>query len=211
MAQRRLDSYRVLLYGEALPDEIAQGAGADPITWRMQQFGTKHLRHAAALQFAMDKSGYGKREPPAVRVWGVAMHESSDSGVAFVVKVSVQDNQTRPVPHQVATGVHGNFAVNPMSIEAQVQGGALMGLSMCLPGAVITLKADGVWCNRAISATPRCRASPRCPQSPCTSCRARRRPPAMGRPGLPPLAPALANVIAKPTGKRLRVLPFDLA
>ncbi len=33
--------------------------------------------------------------------------------------------------------------INPKTVEAQVQGGALMGLSMCLPGAAITLK-DGV-------------------------------------------------------------------
>jgi isoquinoline 1-oxidoreductase beta subunit len=33
----------------------------------------------------------------------------------------------------------------------------------------------------------------------------------MGEPGLPPLAPAFANAIAKLSGKRLRKLPFDLA
>jgi isoquinoline 1-oxidoreductase beta subunit len=33
----------------------------------------------------------------------------------------------------------------------------------------------------------------------------------MGEPGLPPLAPAYANALARLTGRRLRELPFRLA
>ena len=48
-----------------------------------------------------------------------------------------------PKLHSITAGVHCNLVVNPKSVEAQVQGGALMGLSMCLPGAAITLNPDG--------------------------------------------------------------------
>jgi isoquinoline 1-oxidoreductase beta subunit len=33
----------------------------------------------------------------------------------------------------------------------------------------------------------------------------------MGEPALPPLAPALANAVARLTGKRLREMPFKMA
>jgi len=36
-------------------------------------------------------------------------------------------------------------------------------------------------------------------------------PTGMGEPGLPALAPAFANAVAKLTGQRLRELPFKLA
>src|SRR5205823_8975518 len=103
--------------------------------------GDEHPRHRAALQLAVDRSGYGKAPLADGRAWGVAVHESFGSVVAYVVEASVKDGQ--PVLHRVTAGVHCNLAVNPRTIEAQVQGAAVMGLSMCLPGSAITLK-DGV-------------------------------------------------------------------
>ncbi len=194
---------------ETLLDEIAQAAGADPVAWRMQQFAGKHPRHAAALQLAVDRSGYGKRELPAGRAWGVAVHQSFNSVVAFVVEASVEDNGTRPVLHKATAGVHCNLAVNPLSVQAQVQGAALMGLGMCVPGAAITLK-DGVvqQSNFGDYSVPRITAMPEITVHIVPSADA---PTGMGEPGLPPLAPAFANAIAKLTGKRLRELPFKLA
>ena len=192
---------------ETLVDEIAQAAGQDPVAWRMRQFGAKHARHAAALQAAVDHSGYGKRELPVGHAWGVAVHESFASVVAYVVEASVAD--AGPVLHRVTAGVHCNLAVNPASVEAQVQGAALMGLSMCLPGAAITLK-DGVveQSNFGDFQVPRITAMPQIAVHIVPSAEA---PTGMGEPGLPPLAPAFANAVAKLTGKRLRELPFRLA
>src|SRR2546427_11074920 len=78
----------------------------------------------------------------------------------FRSEASVKDG--RPVLHKATAGVHCNLAVNPRTIEAQVQGAALMGLSMCLPGAAITLK-DGVveQSNFGDFAVPRIRSEER--------------------------------------------------
>jgi isoquinoline 1-oxidoreductase beta subunit len=136
----------------------------------------------------------------------VAVHESFNSVVAYVVEASVQGG--KPTLHSVTAGVHCNRVINPQTVEAQVQGGALMGLSMCLPGAAITLK-DGVvqQSNFADYAVPRITDMPQIAVHTVPSDDA---PTGMGEPGLPPLAPAFANAIASLTGKPLRELPFRL-
>ena len=192
---------------ETLIDEIARQTRQDPVAYRMKLIGDEHPRHRAALQLAVDKSGYGKKKLPAGRAWGVAVHESFNTVVAYVVEASVQKG--KPVLHQVTAGVHCNFVVNPRTVEAQVQGAALMGLSMCLPGAAITLK-DGQVEQRNFGdfPVPRITDMPRIGVYTVPSADA---PTGMGEPGLPPLAPAFANAIATLTGKTPRELPFKTA
>ena len=192
---------------ETLIDEIARATNQDPVAYRMRQFGDKHPRHRAALQLAVDQSGYGKKQLPTGRAWGVAVHESFDSVVAYVVEASVSEG--RPVLHRVTSGVHCNLAVNPRSVEAQVQGAAVMGLSMCLPGAAITLKDGEVQqSNFGDFPVPRITDMPQISVHIVPSAEP---PTGMGEPGLPPLAPAFANAIARLTGRPPRELPFKLS
>jgi isoquinoline 1-oxidoreductase beta subunit len=192
---------------ETLIDEIARATKQDPVAYRMDLFGDKHPRHRAALQLAVDKSGYGRTSLAAGRAWGVAVHESFDSVVAYVVEASVKEGQ--PVLHRVTAGVHCNLAVNPRGVEAQVQGAAIMGLSMCLPGSAITLK-DGVVEQGNFGDFTVARISD-IPEFDVHVVPSAEPPTGMGEPGLPPLAPAFANAIARLTGKPLRQLPFKLA
>jgi isoquinoline 1-oxidoreductase beta subunit len=204
---RSVGSTHTAFVMETLIDEIARTTQQDPVAYRMALIGTEHPRHKAALQLAVDKSGYGKTPLAAGRAWGVAVHESFQSVVAYVVEASVKDGT--PTLHKVTAGVHCNLAINPRTLEAQVQGGALMGLSMCLPGAAITLK-DGVveQSNYGDFVVPRITDMPQIAVHLVPSADA---PTGMGEPGLPPLAPAFANAVAALTGKPLRELPFKLA
>jgi isoquinoline 1-oxidoreductase beta subunit len=113
------------------------------------------------------------------------------------------------VLNRVTAGVHCNLVVNPRSVEAQVQGAALMGLSMCLPGGgAITLKDGEVQqSNFGDFGVPRITDMPEFSVHIVPSAEP---PTGMGEPGLPPLAPAFANAIARLTGKPLRELPFKL-
>ncbi|NEX61243.1 xanthine dehydrogenase family protein molybdopterin-binding subunit [Noviherbaspirillum galbum] len=203
---RSVGSTHTAFVMETLIDEAAQAAGMDPVAYRKQLIGSEHPRHLAALDLAVAKSGYGKKALPAGQAWGVALHESFQSVVAYVVEASVKDGV--PKLHKVTAAVHCNRAVNPMSIEAQVQGAALMALGTTLPGAAITLK-DGVVQQQNFNDYTVARM-PDMPQIAVHVVPSAEPPTGMGEPGLPPLAPAFANAIAKLTGKRLRQLPFDL-
>jgi len=191
---------------ETLVDEIARAAGADPVAYRRKLLGDKRPRHLAALDLAVDKSGYGRKPLGEGRAWGVAVHGMSGSVVAYVVEASVE--QGVPKLHKVTAGVHCNLAVNPLTIEAQVQGAVLAALGTTLPGAAITFR-DGVVEQRNFNDYTVARM-PDMPHVDVFIVPSADPPTGMGEPGLPPLAPAFANAIFQLTGKRLRKLPFDL-
>ncbi|MFG6442380.1 xanthine dehydrogenase family protein molybdopterin-binding subunit [Roseateles sp. LKC17W] len=199
---------------ETLLDEIAFTTRQDPVAYRLQLMAgnAKAERHRLALQAAVDKSGYGKRKLKPGQAWGVAVHESFESVVAYVVVASLKGKgkDRQPVLHEVHAGVHCNLCVNPKAVEAQVQGAAIMALGTTMPTHRVTFK-DGVveQGNFYDMAMPRITDAPAVmtvsivpSQDP---------PKGMGEPGLPPLAPALANAVARLTGQRQRELPFRFA
>jgi isoquinoline 1-oxidoreductase subunit beta len=192
---------------ETLVDEVARSTGQDPVAYRRSLLDAKHKRHLAALDLAVQKSGYGKKALPAGRAFGVAVHESFGTVVAYVVEASLADGQ--PVLHKVTAGVHCNTVVNPLAVEAQLQGAALMALGTTLPGSAITLK-DGVVQQSNFGDYTVARM-PQMPVIEVHTVPSTDPPTGMGEPGVPPLAPAYANAIAKLTGKPLRELPFKLA
>jgi isoquinoline 1-oxidoreductase subunit beta len=204
---RSVGSTHTAFVMETLIDEIARATKQDPVAYRMKMWAGKHPRHSTALQLAVDRSGYSNKQLSAGRAWGVAVHESFSTVVAYVVEASMQKD--RPVLHRVTAGIHCNLAVNPRTIEAQAQGAAVMGLSMCLPGSAITFK-DGVVEQSNFGDYTVARITD-IPQFDVHIVPSADPPTGMGEPGLPPLAPAFANAIAQLTGKRLRQLPFKLA
>jgi len=137
----------------------------------------------------------------------VAVHESFGSVVAYVADGSLDDG--KPKVHAVTAGVHANQVVNPSAAEAQIQGGAVYGLAMLQPGYAITLK-DGVVEQSQFSDYPPLRL-PDAPPVAVHFVSSHEPPTGLGEPGVPPIAPAVANAVAALTGKRLRRLPFESA
>ena len=190
---------------ETLIDRIAREAGRDPVALRRELLG-KHPRHLAALDLAVAKSGYGAKTLPAGRAWGVAVHESFRSVVAHVVELSIEDDA--PKLHRVTSAIHCNLAVNPRSVEAQIEGAVVMAIGTTLDGAEITLR-DGVVEQSNFDSY----AMPRMPDMPPVEVHivpSGDPPTGVGEPGLPPLAPAMANAIFALTGKPVESLPIRL-
>ena len=190
---------------ETLIDRIAREGNQDPVALRRKLLAG-HPRHLAALDLAVEKSGYGVKPLPSGQAWGVAVHESFNSVVAHVVELSIEGG--RPKLHQVTSAIHCNLAVNPRSVEAQVQGAALMAIGMTLDGAEITLR-DG----QVRQSNFHDYIVPRMPDMPPIDVHivpSGDPPTGVGEPGLPPMAPAIANAIHALTGNPVQSLPIRL-
>lgn len=191
---------------ETLIDELAVAAKQDPIAYRLALLDAKHARHRAVLTLVRDRSGWGKTLVPKGRARGVAIHESFGSVCAHVVEVSVDRNQIRV--HRVVSAIDCGTAVNPLTVEAQVQSAMVYGLSAALHEK-ITLK-DGRVEQGNFTDFPILRIS-EMPETSVHIVPSSAAPTGVGEPGTPPIAPAVANAVAALMGKRLRTLPFSLA
>lgn len=196
---------------EAFLDELAQAAGQDPVAYRLSLLGEAHPRHTGVLKLAAEKAGWGTPLPPGAtairRGRGVAVHESFNSVVAQVAEVSVAADGSLTVD-RVVCAVDCGIAINPDNVRSQVEGGVAFALSAALSGA-ITLK-DGVVEQSSYQDYPILRID-QMPKVEVHIVPSGAPPTGIGEPGVPPLAPAVANAIAAATGKRLRSLPFDTA
>jgi isoquinoline 1-oxidoreductase beta subunit len=189
---------------ETILDELAHAAGQDALAYRRARLA-KHPRYLGVLEAAAQGSGWGT-PLPAGRFRGLAVHGSFYSYVAHVAEVSVEGGRIRV--HRVVSAIDCGTAVNPLSVKAQVEGAVVYGLSAALYGA-ITLREGRVQQSNFHDYRPlRMNEMPRVEVHIVPSTE---RPSGVGEPGVPPVAPAVANAVFAATGKRLRQLPLRLA
>lgn len=192
---------------ETFIDELAAAAEQDPVAFRLALL-RKHPRHAGVLRLAADKAGWGQplasSAGGARRARGVAVHESFGTFVAQVAEVTIKPDGSFSVD-RVVCAVDCGTVVNPDVVRAQLEGGIGFALSAALHGA-ITLKNGAVEQSNFHDYAPiRINEMPRVEVHIVPS---GEKPTGIGEPGVPPLAPAVANAIAAATGKRVRSLPI---
>ena len=190
---------------ECFLDEIAVSVGRDPYELRRELLeGSPRL--LGVLDMAADKAGWGEARPEGHHV-GIAAHRSFGSHVAEVVELSVDDKGLVQV-HRVVCAVDCGIAVNPNTIQAQMEGAIVFALTATLK-SVITLSRGAVeQSNFHDFPLLTMREMPRIDTYVVSS---RQDPGGIGEPGVPPLAPAVANAVYAATGRRVRRLPITPA
>ena len=189
---------------EGFIDEVAHKAGKDPYQFRRALLAG-HPRHLAVLDLAAQKAGWGT-SLRAGRGRGIAVHESFNSTVAQVAEVSVGADRRVRV-HRVVCAIDCGRAVNPLTIEAQMESAVVFGLSAALHGAITLNNGRVEQANFTDYPVLRMDEMPVVEVHIVPSTQP---PTGVGEPGVPPIAPAVANAVFAASGVRVRRLPMGV-
>jgi isoquinoline 1-oxidoreductase beta subunit len=189
---------------ESFVDELAPAAKTDPLALRLDLL-RDHPRLLGVLMLAAEKAGWGESLPKG-RGRGIAVHRSFGSYVAQVADVTVTEKGFRV--DRVVCAVDCGLPVNPDIIRAQIEGSVVFGLSAALRSRIALDETGRVEASNfhdyevlRLGATPEIVVHIVPSTAPPTG---------IGEPGVPPVAPAVANALFAATGRRLRSLPLRL-
>jgi isoquinoline 1-oxidoreductase beta subunit len=163
-------------------------------------------RLRGVVELVAEKSGWGRTLAKGHGL-GIAAHRSFVSYIATVVEVAVDDKGALTIP-RVDTPIDCGTFVNPERIQSQIEGAAIMGLSLAKYGALTFKDGRAVQSNFDDFPVVRIDESPLVTNVHIMPAGPDVPPSGIGEPGVPPFAPALCNAIFAATGKRIRSLPI---
>nr|WP_228531074.1 MULTISPECIES: molybdopterin cofactor-binding domain-containing protein [Myxococcaceae] len=211
-------------------DELAHARGADPRAQWLELLGPP--RKASLAELGIPKlPNYGlplEQHPVDVgrlrhviervtelsrwdarkaegRSLGLAAHRSFVSYVAAVVSV-VRGPDERLHVDEVWVVADAGTVLNPDRVRAQMEGSVIFGMSLALFGGITLMKGAVQQSNFRDYRLVRIGEAPR--KTHVELVRSELPPGGVGEPGVPPIAPALANALFALTGTRVRELPL---
>ena len=187
---------------EAVMDEVAALKQMDPLAYRLSLLRI-NPRAIAVLNRTAEMARYGAaREDRAV---GIAYSDALRSHTAAAAEVSVDTGTGKITVHHLWAAIDAGIAVQPGNIVTQVTGAMVFGLAAALKEQM-TIKQGEMQASNFHN-YPVLRMSEIPPMD--VSVISTDNPPSgIAEAGVPIVAPAIANAVAKLTGKRLRHLPM---
>jgi isoquinoline 1-oxidoreductase beta subunit len=187
---------------EAFLDEVAQAAGKDPLSLRLELTKIQPRAHAV-LKAVAEMSDFSKPRPG--RGMGVAFSDYHGTYTAGVAEVSLDRQTGKITVHNYWIAVDPGIVLQPNQVHAQLESAVAFGLSAALieelpfkDGAAQATNFNDYRVLR-MADMPQIHTKIVTTDNPPTG---------IGEVGVPSVAPAIANAVAQITGKRLRHLPM---
>ena len=191
---------------ESFVDELAAAAGADPLQFRLDHLpdSASGRRMRAVLEAVAELSSWGA-SLPAGRARGVACF-ISNTMVAQVAEVSVDETSGKITVHDVACAVDCGLVVNPDGAKAQIEGNVMWGV-----GSTLIEQAhvkDGRLALNNFESYPLLTMRDAPDVRSVLVDTGGETPYGMGEPPIGPVGAAIGNAFAAATGGRIRTLPM---
>jgi isoquinoline 1-oxidoreductase subunit beta len=198
---RSVSHHQNVFANEGFVDEMAVAAGKDPYAYRMAMLANQP-RYANVLKMTAEKAGWGTAAP-AGRTRGIALMEGYDTYMAMVAEISMQNNEVKV--HKVTVVADLGRMVNPETVEAQIEGSIIFGLTAAMYGEITVDKGRVQQTNFNTYKMVRMNEAPAIA---ITLVASTEKPGGIGEPATALIGPAVANAIFAANGKRLRKMPF---
>ncbi|MEZ5500116.1 MAG: molybdopterin cofactor-binding domain-containing protein [Steroidobacteraceae bacterium] len=201
---RSVSSSMNCFFFESALDELALDLGKDPLQLRLDWLA-QQPRAQRVLQLVADRAGWSQTLP-AGQGRGIAFSPGFGSFCAAAIRVGVAGNRLSIA--EVHLAIDCGLALDPGTVEAQLEGGAVFGLTAAIDGEILFSQGRSRASNFNLAPIMR---MAQLPPINVHIVPGEAGPGGVGEAGVPPVAPALANAIAAAGGKRPRSLPVASA